>query len=284
MELPALLITGFIIWVGYKLLSKPKQISENTVEDVPKIEQLPDVFLEQPPKNNESNVVDETNVYDEEQKRDKWEGSFWDVVQPIPAKATLRLKYTDGDGQQSERTVDVRQFGVYGESTLLIGHCRMRNATRSFRVDRVQSCVDGITGEIIDDIPTFLRRIYDESPDRTKDLLVEGEFDTLRILLYVGKADGQLRAAEKTVIRDTCIAITNDSRITEAMIGDLLWTMDVPTIQAFKMAVGRIAKRGQDARDIVLIAAGKIVATQKTVHANEVEALEYIKKRFSTAL
>lgn len=213
--------------------------------------------------------------------KDEWEGSFWEVAQPLPAKAKLRLNYTDGAGRKTERTVDVRQFGAIGPNALLIGHCHMRDATRTFRSDRIESCIDEETGEVVSDVCLHLQTKYDQSPDSTKDQLLEGEYDTLRVLLYVGKADGQLRAAEKSVIRDTCILITDDSRLTLSAIDDLLANLDVPTLQAFKLAVGRLAKRDQAAKAVVMTAAEKIVATQKTVHQAEQEALDYMKKRFA---
>ena len=111
---------------------------------------------------------------------------------------------------------------------------------------------------------------------------METEYDTLRVLLYVGKADGQLRAAEKAVIRNTCVALSKDSRITDEMIGDLFSSLDVPTIHAFKLAVGRISKREPSARKILLNAAEEMVATQKTVHHSEQEALDYMRSRFGT--
>jgi len=190
-------------------------------------------------------------------------------------------KYTDGAGRKTERTVDIRQFGSTGPNTLLIGHCNMRNATRTFRSDRIESCIDEETGEIVTDVRAYLQTKYDQSPDRTKNLLLEGEYDTLRVLLYVGKADGQLRAAEKTVIRETCIAITNDSRLTDDTIEELLANMDVPTPHAFKLAVNRLAKRDMAAQAVVMTAAEKMVATQKAVHQTEQEALDYMKKRFA---
>jgi hypothetical protein len=112
--------------------------------------------------------------------------------------------------------------------------------------------------------------------------LLESEYDTLRILLYVGKADGQLRAAEKAVIRETCIAITNDSRLTESDIEDMYTYMATPTLNAFKLAVGRLAKRDENTRSLILSTTEKMIATQKTVHHAEQEALDYMKKRFST--
>lgn len=267
-----LLLGVLAIWVAYRVLSKA---SAAPLSPMPEQHQFPIKIT----------VSYDDSGYGRQPResidKDEWEGSFWEVAQPLPAKAKLRLKYTDGAGRKTERTVDVRQFGTVGPNALLIGHCHMRDATRTFRSDRIESCIDEETGEVVRDVRLHLQTKYDQSPDSTKDQLLEGEYDTLRVLLYVGKADGQLRAAEKSVIRDTCILITDDSRLTVSAIEDLLANLDVPTLQAFKLAVGRLAKRDQAAKAVVMTAAEKIVATQKTVHQAEQEALDYMKKRFA---
>lgn len=272
MTLLYLLLGGLAIWIAYKALAKPRTAPPNSRPGY----EIP---------------VKITASYDDGEygrrpgesfDRDEWEGSFWEVAQPLPVKAKLRIKYTDRAGRKTERTVDAYQFGGIGLNTLIIGHCNMRDATRTFRSDRIESCIDEETGEMVTDVRAYLQTKYDQSPNRTIDLLLEGEYDTLRVLLYVGKADGQLRAAEKAVIRDTCVAITKDSRLTDSTIDNLLANMDVPTLQAFKLAVGRLAKRDRAAQVVVMTAAEKLIATQKTVHQAEQEALDYMKKRFAT--
>lgn len=266
-----LLIAGLVVWVAYKLLTKP-QVASSSQKDSGEQARITMTV---------SQVGGVTSRSGHDEDRDEWEGSFWEVAQPLPAKARLRLSYTDGAGRKTERTVDVRQFGAFGDSVLLIGHCAMRNATRTFRSDRISSCVDEETGELVNDVRGYLQAKYDASPDRTKDLLLVDEYDTLRVFLYVGKADGQLRAAEKAVIRETCVALTSDSRLTDKSIDELFTGMDVPTLQAFKLAVGRLSKRDPTAQAVVMAAAEKMVATQKVVHASEQEALDYMRKRFS---
>lgn len=258
------LLAVAVAWIVYAALSKKP----------PPIE--PSVRLGESPQSGPSHFRSS-----EGDDKDDWEGSFWEVVQPLPTKARLRLHYTDGAGNKTERTVDVRQFGALGNTTLLIGNCLLRGATRTFRTDRIQRCVDEETGEVVADVPGYLAKKYAESPEHSSAMLVESEYDTLRILLYVGKADGQLRAAEKTVIRETCVALAHDSRLTDAMIDDLLQDMEVPTLHAFKLAVGRIAKRGPEACEIVRTASEKMVATQTTVHQAEQDALDYMHKRFA---
>jgi tellurite resistance protein len=273
MTLDYLLLGVLAVWVAYKILAKLRQ-----APPVPQPDQL-EIPIKITASYDDGGYGRQPR---ESIDKDEWEGSFWEVLQPLSAKARLRLKYTDGAGRKTERTVDVRQFGSMGPNTLLIGHCNMRDATRTFRSDRIESCIDEETGEVVSDVRAYLQSKYEQSPDRTKDLLLEGEYDTLRVLLYVGKADGQFRAAEKAVIRETCIAITNDSRLTDSTIEELYVNMAVPTLHAFKLAVGRLAKRDKAAQSVVMAAAEKMVATQKTVHQAEQEALDYMKKRFTT--
>ena len=199
-------------------------------------------------------------------------------------KVRLRIAYVNAGGEASERTVEVRQFGAFDRTFLLIGHCHLRRATRTFRVDRITQCVDENTGEVITNPGEYLERKYSESPSRAWERLVAGgEYDVLRVLLYLGEADGQLRAPEKKIIRTACAEIAGEPRLSEATTDELLTGMDVPTMQGFRLAVGRLAKRKDGVCGTVLAVAEAIVAAQKTVHPSEQEALDYLSKRFSGA-
>jgi len=52
------------------------------------------------------------------------------------------LRYTDGDGQQTERTVVPLGLYFWGRQWLLAAYCLLRNDYRSFRVDRVGELAD----------------------------------------------------------------------------------------------------------------------------------------------
>lgn len=212
---------------------------------------------------------------------DAWEGSFFEVEEPQPARARLRIAYVDGHGQGTERTVDVREFGPYRGDVLLIGHCHLRNATRTFLASRIRQCVDEETGELVADVPAYLRAKYEASPEASLERLRADELDVLRVLLYVGKADGQFRAAERAIVRETCAGLVNDSRVTDEMLDRVLGELQVPTLAAFRLAVGRLARKGEASRGLVVSAAERMVATQKSVAAAEAEALEYLRQRLS---
>lgn len=66
------------------------------------------------------------------------------------------LRYTDRDGQQTERRVTVREaWGSFGPRggfefhNLLRGHCHMRDATRSFHILGMDSLTDPTSGETV---------------------------------------------------------------------------------------------------------------------------------------
>jgi len=52
------------------------------------------------------------------------------------------LRYTDGEGQQTERTVVPLGLYFWGKQWLLAGYCLLRRDYRTFRVDRVHDLTD----------------------------------------------------------------------------------------------------------------------------------------------
>lgn len=274
MSLFYIVVAGVVAWLLWRMFSSSASRKAGTSKDTYEIPITIKVTCE---------TDNTTKSRDSDDDTDNWEGSFWEAQQPFPAKATLHIEYEDGAGKQTDRVVDVRQCGTDVNGSIIIGHCRMRNATRTFRTDRIRQCIDEQTGEIVDDVFSYLREQYDSSPERTLDTLYEEEYDTLRALLFVGKADGQLRAPEKAIIRETCRVLANDSRITDPMIDKMLSSLEVPSLHAFKLAVGRLAKRETIAQTLLMKAAEDMVATQKTVHPAEKEAVEYIRKRIFEA-
>ncbi len=212
---------------------------------------------------------------------DAWEGSMWEAESSFPVNAVLKLNYTDGNGQKSERMVTVREFSPGYMGGFILGYCHLRNGTRTFRVDRIQSCTDLDSGELITDIKTYLKSIYDQSTDHSMDQLLESDYDLMRVLLYVGKADGAFRQDEKKIVAEACCELSSDSRITAEIVTNVMNKyIDMPTLMAFKQAIGRISKLDKNRQKIVLKATKLMIATQKTIHPSEQEAVDYMVKRF----
>lgn len=206
-------------------------------------------------------------------------GEFVDAKPAFPVKAVLRFKYIDRNGEQTERTVDVKEVGTGISGNMLVGRCRLRNAMRTFYLYRIQFCFDEETGEIISNIYDYLHEKYEKTPDKMLQKLISDQYDAMRILLYVSKADGVLRAAERAIIRDTCRDMANESNITDRMIDNVFRDIGLMSEKTFKLAVRRLAKASPNIYEKTLSASVKIVATDNKVHPAEQAALDYMNKK-----
>lgn len=203
------------------------------------------------------------------------------MADPADTIATLHIRYQRGyDDEPTERDVSITAFDPHSIS----GHCHLRSQYRTFRIFDIHHCYNTATGEEVEkeNIPKHLFELYKKTPRYTLDVLRRNHLEALQVLLYVGKADGQLRAAERKVIAAACKVLTGDVRITEDMASDLIDSINIPSFHSFKVAVGRVAKRGNPGMmKRLMIASRTIINTQKTVTATEQEALDYMAKRFN---
>lgn len=198
-----------------------------------------------------------------------------------PISATLSIQYRDAGGSVTERVVDVNECDIANPSGYLIGYCRTRSAIRTFRLDRVLKATDLETGEVIDNLNKFAEARYLESPRASIDKLLGAYSDALESLFYLGKADGRFTAKEKQVLLGFCQRATGDQRISSADIDRVCREMAVPTKQAFKLRVGRLAKLDETTRTLILSTASDMVATEKSIAVEEAEALAYFEKRLA---
>lgn len=208
---------------------------------------------------------------------DAWEGAFWDVASPKPADVTVHLLYKDGAGQRTKRTVHVKSFDSDSEG-LILGYCLLRDQNRTFRYDRIERAIDPATGEVIGDLHDWLEEKYNKTPQGRAATLASANIDLFKVLLYVAKADGSMRAAEVEVIANSVATITGNPEIDSAVTKAALGQLDTPTLNGFKMAFSRLLARDAVVANKAWQTAKDIVNTQKTVHAVEQAALDYLDK------
>ncbi|MCW8906733.1 MAG: hypothetical protein OQL28_05760 [Sedimenticola sp.] len=237
--------------------------------------------------NPEIKVIFETSGFDEYddeeyEDRDSWEGGFWEASDPKKLSAHIEIEYEDGNKSLTTRTVRVREFDNELYGGIIMGHCELRNATRTFRFDRIKKCVDLETGEIVPDVGKHLNELYEKSPERSTEILATDYIDIMKVVYFVAKADGQYRKEEKQVISNYIRKLVRDDRITIKMIDEILKPIDVPTMQGFKLALGRVLKSGEVNPVLLATCCQEIVDTQKSVRPMEKEALEYIEKKLSS--
>lgn len=199
---------------------------------------------------------------------------------PEDVIAKLHISYQRGTDDPTEREVSVTDFNPYSIS----GHCHLRGQFRTFRVFDIKECHDTATGAAVDkeSLPTYLYALYQKTSRFTLESLMKPEFPVLDILVYVARADGQVRKAERAVIAAACKVFTHDMRITEAQAHDAINRTAALSLHGFKIAVGRINKRRDETVKRKLLAATRtIIGTQNTITPGEQEALDYMAKRFA---
>ncbi len=202
--------------------------------------------------------------------------SYWNTIEWVSVKADLQLTYKDSKGKTIDRPVSI---SGYDGSAYLKGFCNLKNSNRTFRIDRILNAIDKETGESIENVPDHLLDKYRQSPEYAISKVFKKHLDIIKVLFYVGKADGQLQAAERKIIYQTIRSIAKNNELTDTDIGKFFKKLKVPNVQRFKNAFGRVCKKEPKQTLQLYYAAKKVVATRKTIHANEAEALEYMKKR-----
>lgn len=255
-------VVGYIAW---KFFSRPKSA---------------------PPKShNEVHASVFSDTSNEDQDKDAWEGWFFDeATDPKPVDARLKITYLDGESRRTERVINVLEFDnaiTNSKSGLIIAKCELRAARRTFRFDRIQSAVDMETGELIKDVQDYLRQIWTESPKRSLMEFEDQFYGPLQALLFIARADGRLVAKERAVILEFCRKHLSDQRITDDELNKSIKAVTTLSLQSFKLLVGRLLQENQQLADDLIVAAEAIVAAEKTVHPSELEALEYLKRRYS---
>jgi DNA polymerase III epsilon subunit family exonuclease len=60
-----------------------------------------------------------------------------ELGEAIYSQRKMFIRYIDGDGQESQRWITPKQVTGLSDYVYLLAHCHMRNAERSFRLDRI---------------------------------------------------------------------------------------------------------------------------------------------------
>jgi hypothetical protein len=237
------------------------------------------------PVSDEMPIAVSIEISNEDQEKDAWEGWFFEeAADPKPVEARLKISYIDGEGRLTERIINVIEFDnapSNSKSGLIIARCELRAARRTFRFDRIHKAIDLDTGELIQDVQDFLRQAWMKSPKRSLVEFEEQFYGPLEVLLFIARADGRLISKEREIIVNFCRKHLSDQRISDEDLTKSIKAVDKLSLQSFKLSVGRLLQGNRELIADVIEAAEAIIATEKSVHPSELEAVEYLKRRNS---
>lgn len=204
------------------------------------------------------------------------ENIYWEKLESVIVPSVLRLDYIDAEGRNSQRTISIQE---YNGGAYLRGFCELRYDFRTFRIDRINQCIDTETGDIVYNIPDYLLQKYRSSLRAILDKIFPQITDILKVLLYISKADGRFTEDENELVRGTVKRAIKDTRLTEKDITSMISKLDIPTLHGFKIAVGKIGRKSIKNLEITYIISRKIAESDKEIHPAEQESLDYIQKK-----
>jgi|GEM_PF-6373641 len=218
---------------------------------------------------------------DNENEPDDENDEFW-TKYGMPAVTTLHFTYEDGTDKHSERLVDVKLFAESAWGPQLIGHCHTRNATRTFKVDRIKNCVDETSNTNVNDVYDHLCDLYEKTPEYSYESVLEKSQDMLRALLYIMEYSGHQEHQRAIVLTALCKKWSGDERIEARHIAPFVVQHRRASIQAFRLIAGRVSKSLPPSQQPGFLALASKLATQfGPTNSYNQEALDYLKKRFA---
>ena len=212
------------------------------------------------------------------------------VVSPLAAGSRVGLIYKDGDGHVSRRVVQISSVNA----DELSGHCELRDAYRTFFVDRIEALVDTRTGEVFEDSDELLALLQAGSVQigQTSEIpssgfekgvrLIEEIGDELRVLIFVAESDGQFARAEEDILLKYSRARGEDiaMELSDADLTVLRKWMRAqnPNQHVVEASIARLADRGVDELESVWEVAEILIEADGIVDPGEITALTAIRE------
>jgi hypothetical protein len=129
---------------------------------------------------------------------------------------TFGIEYCDSRGEVSRRWITVLSMGhnAAGDATIS-ARCHMRNAARTFRLDRIETVIDA--NGVVHDPENFFAGLAVLDPDvgrsrerRAGEQYLSAAFDGIQVLCALSHIDGKMHPEEVDLIVDYALACLPD--------------------------------------------------------------------------
>lgn len=238
---------------------------------------------------------DNRGNYENQTSKDAYEGTHIDGTDK-ELSLELEIDYVDREGSKTTREIMLKRFRLSPDKTegVLSAYCYLREGHRDFYISRIKRLTDLDTGEVIDNICSFLEDEYEISTGGQIEQIWTNYADEMNILVYVGKLDGMLRKKEKELIA-TWASSRYDvlpeerhaeevpgERLMDAIIEDLKTITSISKTQ-FARALGRISKQSWENKNELLCYVKEIFGfPTRDETKEELKIISYIEKRLFT--
>lgn len=223
-----------------------------------------------------------TSPIDED--KDNWERFDFYLARMLPACGKYRIKYEDQRGLKTEREIEVKRVYEIGGKYAFDAHCLLRGAHRSFIDDRISDAINVETGELVSSVARNALDQYISSDEGRVLAAIDREWVGVALLLYVCRADGQMRKPERAVVAEYLKQRCSDLNLSDLELDAAIKNAGEPDNREFKRFIRELVNAGKndqlkDIRDCAI----RIVSTQKTVSPLEKAALEMLTEAVNKA-
>lgn len=213
----------------------------------------------------------------EGEEKDNWEQFDFYRARMLPAKGRYQINYEDQRGLKTERDIEVKRVHECGGKYAIDAHCFLRNAHRSFLGERITKAINLDSGEIVEDLAGDEIAQYGESGEGRALSAIDKEWMGIAVLVFVCRADGQMRKAERAIVAEYLKRHCPDVQLDDTDLDSAIKALGEPDHKEFKRIVRDLKAAGErDRLTDLLDCAKRIVGTQKNVAPMEKAALEVI--------
>ncbi len=200
---------------------------------------------------------------------------------------SLNIKFVDREGHATQRDITVKRY-AHNPAThggVIYAWCHLRQGNRPFALRRIRAATDLATGEVIQDVGTFLDAAYQETPRYAVEKFVEENDAAIVVLFSFSKADGAMRVKERTIIKQWAVrhGLTQEQGVLalESQFKDWYFTK-----RSFYDAVKTVKAQDHSESYMQTLweASQAIVASDKTQHSDELELLSYAARQWGIKL
>jgi len=230
----------------------------------------------------ETSFVPDTRVNGDDAKdeeKDNWEQFDFYRAKMLPAKGRYRINYEDQRGLKTERDIEVKRVHECQGKYAIDAHCSLRDAHRSFLGERIKKAINLDSGEIVEDLARDAIAQYNDSGEGRALAAIDKEWMGVVALVFVCRADGQMRKAERTIVAEYLKRRCSDVLLDDAELDSAIKALGEPDHREFKRIIRDLKTAGErDRLADLLDCAKRIVETQKTVAPMEKAALEILEE------
>lgn len=207
-------------------------------------------------------------------EKDSWEGVAWRDYDDKRLNLKVRLSYTDMSGQTTERDFDIKHYFFADDENqyYIQGHCHLRRGNRTFRLDRINSLIDLVTGEILEskEVQSHLEKAYIGSPHQEFTNLLNTYWAEQDILIYLSRLDGRFTKKEKELIFEFMYEAAgpqnSKAELFDYFVEHLGHVNPDPSQTAANKAIRAVKQKGEEATNSMIAAILALAALTKNLN------------------